>query len=677
MKKLLYIVLSLILLVGVTSCGDWLDVNTDEDNPNNVSATENNRLPWIQYYYIYAWGTANTRASAIDQMVVGTSRTGTIGRQALWNPSSGVSTTVYQNWFVGAAANIPDLITKAQADGAYHYVGAALVIKSMGYIMMADLYGEMPYTDAVTTSLSPKYDTGDVIYNGCLADLDEAIKYFDMTQSTTAPSLAEGDCWNGGDVAKWKKLAYGLKARWLNNLSKTKSYDPAAILAALENAPQSNSDNIIMVHKNVSTSTYNFTTADAYGPNTTWDSMAWGTGQRLNKWYVDLLVNFKGTGVLDPRADKLIPSSMYKVTLKSDGSISSFSWLRDCGVNLSSTDGGWIGNRMTFGNLNSYLSMAKADVTKTYANTSITKFYASADDFIAMINKYYSADNVTVLKEASDVKVTYHAGAMYVNDVNPLYVEDIKYVQLRSDAVFETQGLSTSDECCYYSAAPADTRANGFVQGTGSFYARPDSDSDILTYSEMCFIKAEVYFRQGKLSDAYTAYINGIKANFERMNSKLSSWKGAGACKTALGYDVTFAYGPMAQADIDAYMTSAAVKQSAASLTLSDIMMQKFIAMGPNYQNYNDMRRYNYYAGNIGNYGVIYTQLAVPVYRTQDQATFSADPQNVSFYPRRWMQCSHETNYNSTNLNEITQKLYNISAQDKSIWSIPVWWDAE
>jgi hypothetical protein len=144
------------------SCGDWLDVNTDEDNPNNVSATENNRLPWIQYYYIYAWGTANTRASAIDQMVVGTSRTGTIGRQALWNPSSGVSTTVYQNWFVGAAANIPDLITKAQADGAYHYVGAALVIKSMGYIMMADLYGEMPYTDAVTTSLStPNYDTGD------------------------------------------------------------------------------------------------------------------------------------------------------------------------------------------------------------------------------------------------------------------------------------------------------------------------------------------------------------------------------------------------------------------------------------------------------------------------------------------------------------------------------------
>ena len=32
--------------------------------------------------------------------------------------------------------------------------------------------------------------------------------------------------------------------------------------------------------------------------------------------------------------------------------------------------------------------------------------------------------------------------------------------------------------------------------GTGTFYARPNSDSDILTYSEMCFIKAEVLFRK-------------------------------------------------------------------------------------------------------------------------------------------------------------------------------------
>jgi hypothetical protein len=127
MKKVLYIVMAFALLLGVSSCSEWLNVNTDPDSPSNQSATEEVRLPWIQYYYSYAWGTANTRASAIAQVVMGTSRTATVGEQALWNPDTGVSTTVYQNWFLGAACNIPDLMAKAEEHGAYHDMGAALV----------------------------------------------------------------------------------------------------------------------------------------------------------------------------------------------------------------------------------------------------------------------------------------------------------------------------------------------------------------------------------------------------------------------------------------------------------------------------------------------------------------------------------------------------------------------
>ena len=47
-------------------------------------------------------------------------------------------------------------------------------------------------------------------------------------------------------------------------------------------------------------------------------------------------------------------------------------------------------------------------------------------------------------------------------------------------------GRNTTD-MYYYTDAKSD-----YVGGTGTFYARPNSDSDILTYSEMCFIKAEV-----------------------------------------------------------------------------------------------------------------------------------------------------------------------------------------
>ena len=49
MKKIFSIMLSLVLLLGLTSCAQWLDVNTDPDSPSNKSATVYNRLPWIQY----------------------------------------------------------------------------------------------------------------------------------------------------------------------------------------------------------------------------------------------------------------------------------------------------------------------------------------------------------------------------------------------------------------------------------------------------------------------------------------------------------------------------------------------------------------------------------------------------------------------------------------------------
>lgn len=86
MKKLLYITLSLILTFGVASCDNWLDVNTNPDNPNNLSATVDVRLPWIQYYYMYAWGTTNARVNGAAQIITGTSRASTVGRLSLWNP---------------------------------------------------------------------------------------------------------------------------------------------------------------------------------------------------------------------------------------------------------------------------------------------------------------------------------------------------------------------------------------------------------------------------------------------------------------------------------------------------------------------------------------------------------------------------------------------------------------
>ncbi len=687
MKKILSIALSLILIFGASSCERWLDINTNPNSPNSESATVDLRLPWIQYYYAYAWGVASVRSNATTQIITTTNNNlgqfdgnNHISKLANWDPHQDVNLTPYQNWFVGCASNIPDIIAKAQKEGATHYEAAALTIKSMGFIMMVDLMGDIPYSQALTADVSPAPDKGEDVYAGCLKDLERAIALFSEPQAQGATLLSAGDTWCGGDASKWLKLCYALKARWLGNLSKTDQYDPDAVLDAIDNAMQSNSDNVKMIHSNVPKegSDQSVINGQYYGNSVIWRNAAYNANERLNRWYVNLLTDFKGSGVEDPRADKLLPHMMTNVKLTSDEMwIESCDWRRDEGVNIQGIDEGWKISRFQGAAIRDLLTYASADTKVSYTKSDIEKYYVSVDAFVNAVKKYYK--DAVVAVTADGVDVTYLTGMMYCEIADPQYVEDIKYVNYASDNLANAFGLSAKDMSCYYSNSDAWTREMGYVQGTSTFYARPDSDTDIMTYAEMCFLKAEVLFRKGEKANAYAAYKAGIKAHFDRMNEKLRYWEGLGCCTTELGFDVSMSYAPMSQTDIDAYMSSAAVAQSAAALTMSDIMMQKLIAMGFDYQNWNDMRRFNYYAGNIEDFGVIYTEMTEPVFRTCTNSEFDTDDQSDRFYVRRWQQCYYETDFNTTETLKFVLDNYGQygveGLYDNKIFSIPVWWD--
>lgn len=639
MKKILYITLSLMFLLGSSSCDKWLDVNVDPDSPNDASATPEIRLPWIQHYYLYAWGVANVRSSFINGTLGYVSSTSSNSRLVSWDPIQSSCTTIYQNWFLGAAVNINPLIEKAEAAGAYHYLGAAYCIKAMGFLMMLDIYGEMPYTEALTGKYNPAYDQGDVIYNGCMDDLDKAIEYFGMTQEAGAPALATGDNWNGGDVNKWLKLCYGLKARYLLQISKKDSFDPTAVLTALQNAPQSNNDNTTVKHYNVQGDATMFTTGDPYQANVTWDYAAYGTSQRATRWYANLLTNnyTGGSGVIDPRMSKMLPAMMTNIKLNASGDILSYDWRRDVGLDMMESD-----VRLNGGPLNASYNATANERTYTIADET------ERNDFIASCPHPYTVDGANVI-------VTYPPGSFYINSNNYKRAGDTIYVTMRANSL-STSGRSVTD-MYYYPTSTANA-----VGGTGTFFARPDSDTDILSYAEMCFIKAEVYLRQGNAPDAYTAYRAGIQAAFDRMQTKLGEWEASGT--------VNPDQMPMDPADIAAYMSSDAVVQGAASLTMADIMQQKLLAMGFSMQNWNDMRRFNYSAGNIGSFGVVYRDYKRPYEFTATNKMTGTAPTDLTYWFRRFNQSAHESNYNNEQL-----MASNPLAMQDAIWSDPVWWD--
>lgn len=254
-----------------------------------------------------AYESSGTRASWITQNITKTGGNTNNDLIARWNIQLASTTWPYQAWFVYTAGNLEPLIKKATEEEAWHYVGAAELIHAWGFMLMTNLYGEMPYTEALSGEISPKYDDGKTIFYGCLDMLDKAIEDLSKTQPSTATPLSSGDIWNGGDVNKWLKLAYGLKARWLNNLSKKSFYDPDEILDALSKAAQSNADNTVMRYINTGSTDRAGSLASLQHGN------VGNTTSRLSKWYTDLLTNTftGGSGVVDPRASRIIPSAEF------------------------------------------------------------------------------------------------------------------------------------------------------------------------------------------------------------------------------------------------------------------------------------------------------------------------------------------------------------------------------
>lgn len=637
-----------LLTLGLSSCSDFLDVNVDPDKPNNTTAEVANRVPWIQRMFMYSAGITNYRTSMIAGVLYSTS--GTHGPAAVtWNFAPGTTTSSYQTWFVETAANLNDLYNKAKAENAYHYMAVADIYHALGFMQMLDLYGEIPYTEALGNSPVPAYNDGKTIFNGCVAKLDEAIKLLSEAQPATATPLSKGDLMNGGDAQKWLKMAYGLKARFLLKLSKKAEFDPEAILDCLSKGPQSIDDNSVMPCFNSGQDVTDYLMGDPIMTNGNWNCVAYGTTQRITKYYTDLLTDMRGAGVEDPRYTKIVPAVMTNIKVV-DGKVQSYDWARSKGVDCHGDC-----ERLKAVGWNSIVAPTWAATNKdiTYDIADAT----ARDKFVSDIQKLHKT---TV--DGTKVKVTYQTGSVYVNSTNYAYAGDTAYVSLRSNS--KLTGNQTKEENdVYWYFSTNDALNAGAVGSTGSFQTRPVSDFEIMTYHEACFIKAEVLFRKGDKAGALAAYKAGIKAHLDYMQKKLTAWKGQGFSNPDML--------PMDDSKISAYLASDAVCQNASDLKMSDIMLQKYVAMGCSLENWNDMRRFNYGAGNIKDFGVVYPGMDRSVLFTGTDKLKGTSKDDPKYWPRRWrLPATLELSYN-----EAQALAINKHAEDTDIWSYPVWWD--
>ncbi len=96
--------------------------------------------------------------------------------------------------------------------------GIAKTMEALDFQMLVDAYNNVPYTQALQLSggiTNPAYDSGQVVYNGCLAKLDSAIAIFESDSVTGLGAYNPGtaDVMFQGNASSWVRLANTLKLR--------------------------------------------------------------------------------------------------------------------------------------------------------------------------------------------------------------------------------------------------------------------------------------------------------------------------------------------------------------------------------------------------------------------------------------------------------------------------------
>lgn len=309
MKKIIYI---LVLSVVFTSCKKWLDVNDNPDSANSTVPTADQRLAPIIAQFADGYESAGTRAAFLSQQLAVTYAQNNNWNLTRWNINASNAGWPWQAWYVNTAVNIEPMIVAAEKEGAYHYIGVGKIMKAWGFGTLADLYGMIPYDEFDNAAIiTPKFDDGSYVQEKILALLDEALVDLQRTQEVGAPDLSEGDILNGGKVDNWIRLAYGLKARYLNHLTKKASYNPQLVLDALANGPQTDGQSSILQYVDETPLVPSAAKEALQYTNT-------GAAARITKLYLSYITNnYTGaptgaTNMEDPRIDLLIPSTQLK-----------------------------------------------------------------------------------------------------------------------------------------------------------------------------------------------------------------------------------------------------------------------------------------------------------------------------------------------------------------------------
>ena len=222
----------LIVFFSVTGCSDFLDINTDPNNPLDSRLYQ--ILPTAQTVIFEGLGNgAGGMSDLVSQYIHHTVQRNNSNFYFFAGNEFSIG-AAWPNLYAGALMDLNVIINKAIDRESWHYLGIAQVLKAYTYSQMIDMWGKVAYFEfgQGTTNPFAAYDEGEAVYPELLNLLQEAVVNL---EKEAAESPAADDLIYGGDTGKWIKLANSIRLKLYNNVRLTSMYDETAVADIIDN----------------------------------------------------------------------------------------------------------------------------------------------------------------------------------------------------------------------------------------------------------------------------------------------------------------------------------------------------------------------------------------------------------------------------------------------------------
>ena len=217
-------VVLLVATVTTVSCSDYLDVNTNPNNPaestpgltlpvaqRDLTALNARTMTYLGNFLAYNWATPSNWSANQE-----------FSRYTI---DAGFYATIFETSYAAIFRDLTYVQNFKDPSGAVDYSAykaIAATLKGFQYQYLVDLYGDVPYTEANLRSanITPKYDDAQTVYKAVIDELTKA-----AVTAKNLPINAENpgnkDIMNKGNMNRWAQFANSIKLRMLVRLSNT------------------------------------------------------------------------------------------------------------------------------------------------------------------------------------------------------------------------------------------------------------------------------------------------------------------------------------------------------------------------------------------------------------------------------------------------------------------------